>query len=178
MAFIQLLLLTAVAVLLQPIAASELSNPALRPDVLLLPLIVAVLRWPGPLAVVWGGLIGLMVDCLAGQSLGPQMATFALFSAIGTVTVPQRRLSAIEIALFAFGLTFVSETLSSAICILLDGRTLRLSEAAAGAAKSAMMTTLVIGMLWLMGRVLGRRMWLGRDSRGRRTPAGWQASTE
>ncbi len=47
MRLVFLSLLTAVAFLLEPIVSSEVASATIRPDVLLIPLVVAVVAWPG-----------------------------------------------------------------------------------------------------------------------------------
>ena len=70
-------LLTILAVLCEPLVSVQIGNPALRPDMLLVPVVAAVVAAPGPIAVLSGGLIGLICDCLTGPQPGPQTAALA-----------------------------------------------------------------------------------------------------
>src|ERR1700685_3134827 len=97
-----LILLGALAFVLEPVAASEFAGWGLRPDLPLSVLVAGIIVCPGPAAVIAGGAIGLLCDCLAGSRVGPLMAAFALLAAIGSLT-SIRPLSLARVLIFSFG---------------------------------------------------------------------------
>lgn len=177
MKVIVLSLLTALAFLLEPIVGSQIASATIRPDVLLVPLIVAVVVCPGPSAVLWGGLIGLICDCLTGPSLGPQMAAFALIAAIGSLASPRSK-SVVEIFLLSFGCTAVAETVSLAIRRALDGRPLVAAPVAVQVVGTSLMTALLIGGVWLVARRLTGPLARRRPEAERIVSIGWQRSAD
>lgn len=178
MKVLAVLLLSVFAFAIEPIVGSQISSDTLRPNVVLIPLVVGFLAWPGPVAVVWAGVVGLVCDCLAGTSVGPQMATFALLAAIGTLTLPKDRpLSAFEIVLFCFGFLFSAEIASSLIRMLIDGRTIEAVFATRMAAGSAGATTVLVGGFWMAGRALVRRL-TGWRPMPPDVAIGWQKSAD
>jgi rod shape-determining protein MreD len=172
-----LALLTAFAFLLEPIVGSELAGSTFRPDILLIPFLVAILAWPGPSAVVWGGVIGLVCDCLTGPYLGPQMAAFALLAAIGS-QVPARPLSTTGILFFSFGYAIAAEFASSTIRLTLDGRPFAANAVAAQAVGTALTTALLISSVWLVARRLTRPLVRRRPDGERIISIGWQRSAD
>jgi rod shape-determining protein MreD len=172
-----LALLTALAFLLEPIVGSEIGSSTFRPDILLIPFLVAILAWPGPSAVVWGGVIGLVCDCLTGPHLGPQMAAFALLAAIGSL-VPARPLSTMGLFVFSFGYAVAAEIVSSTIHLTLDGRPFVATAAAAQAAGTALSTALLISSVWLLARRMARPLVRRRPDDERIVSIGWQRSAD
>jgi rod shape-determining protein MreD len=171
-----LALLTALAFLLEPIVGSEIGSSTFRPDIPLIPVLVAILAWPGPSAVVWGGVIGLVCDCLTGPYLGPQMAAFALLAAIGSL-VPARPLSTTGLLFFSLGYAIAAEFVSSTIRLTLDGRPFVANAVAAQALATALTTALLISSVWLVVRRLTRP--LARRPDGERIVSiGWQRSAD
>ena len=166
-------ILTVFVLAMDPIFISALPGWSARPNVLLVPLAVAVMRWPGPLAVVWGGLIGLCCDCLSGPVLGPQMALFALLAAVGTFFIPQRPLTSIEILLFSFGFLFIGLAFSSLVKAWFSGPSPGSATGAGAVAGAALTTALLISVFWVAGRRLLRRAGGGRR-RARGASRGWQ----
>ena len=178
MRLVFLSLLTAVAFLLEPIVSSEVASATIRPDVLLIPLVVAVVAWPGRSAVVWGGFIGLVCDCLTGPSLGPQMAAFSLVAAIVSLAAPRPK-SMVGIFLLSFGCTAAAETVLLAIRLALDGRPLVAVPAAAQVAGTSLTTALLISGMWLVARRLTRPLARRRvDAAERIVSIGWQRSAD
>jgi len=169
--------LTALAFLLEPIVGSEFAGSTFRPDILLIPFLVAILAWPGPSAVVWGGVIGLICDCLTGPHLGPQMAAFAFLAAIGSL-VPARPLSTMGLLCFSFGYTIAAEFVSSAIRLTLDGRPFVANVVAAQALAPAVTTALLISSVWLVARRLTRPLVRRRVEGERIVSIGWQRSAD
>jgi len=172
------LLLGVFAFAIEPIVGSQITNDALRPNVILGPLVVGILAWPGPFAVIWAGIVGLVCDCLAGTSVGPQMAAFALLAAVGTFILPKDRpLSAFEIVLFFFGFLFSAEISSSLIRMSIEGRTVEAVLATRVAAGSAGATTVLFCGFWLAGRAFARRL-TGWRPIPPDVSIGWQKSAE
>jgi rod shape-determining protein MreD len=172
-----LALLTALAFLLEPIVGSEIASSTFRPNILLIPFLVAILACPGPSAVVWGGVIGLVCDCLTGPCLGPQMAAFALLAALGSL-VPAPPLSTMGLFFLSFGYAVAAEIVSSAIRLTLVGRPFVPTAAAVQATGTALTTALLISSVWLVARRLTRPL-VRRRSDGERTVSiGWQRSAD
>jgi rod shape-determining protein MreD len=153
MRFLFLCLLTAFAVLVEPILSSEVGNPTARPDVLLLPAIVALLVRPGWLAVVWGGLIGLVCDCLTGPCLGPQLAAFAILAAIGSVLSPRSK-SLIAIFSISFGYVLAARTVSSTVHRALEALVPIFEPAGGQLLGSALSTAILVAAIWFAARQL------------------------
>jgi rod shape-determining protein MreD len=172
------LLLSVFAFAIEPIVGSQITSDTLRPNVVLIPLVVGFLAWPGPFAVVWAGIVGLVCDCLAGTSVGPQMAAFALVAGVGTLMFPKDRpLSAFEIVLVCFGFLFSAEIASSLIRMSTEGRTVEAVFATRVAARSAATTTVLIGGFWLAGRALAYRL-TGWRPMPPDVSIGWQKSAD
>jgi rod shape-determining protein MreD len=158
------LLLTILALLCEPIVSAEIANPALRPDVLLVPVVVAVVATPGPIAVFCGGLIGLVGDCQTGPQLGPQMAAFALIAAVGSL-ISLRSKSIVDVFLLSFGCVFLGRAAAMAACRSLDSRPLGAAAVAGQIAGTAFVTAVsLIGVLLLVrwaARPFVRHSWVG-----------------
>jgi rod shape-determining protein MreD len=170
-------LLTALAFLVEPILGSEIASETIRPDVLLIPFIVAIVAYPGPWAVVCGGLIGLLCDCLTGHNLGPQMAAFSLMAVIGSLVAPRPR-SAIGVFLFSFGCAAGAETVLLAIRLALDGRPLVAFPAAVQVAGTSLTTAILISGVCLVARRLTGPFERRRSDVGRIVSIGWQRSAD
>jgi rod shape-determining protein MreD len=171
-----LLLLTAAAVAIEPIVSAEVVHAAIRPDVLLIPLLVAVVAWPGSTTVVWGGLIGLVCDCLAGSSMGPRMAIFSLIAAIGSLAAPRLR-SVTGVFLLTFACAAAAETASLVIRFAFEGRPL-VAAAAVEIAGPALAAALMISGAWLVARRLSRPFARSRVESERSVSIGWQRSAD
>ncbi len=82
---------TLAALLLQPLVDQAFAGVAVRPNLLLAPVAICVwLYCPGVRAVIGCGLVGLILDCLAGPQLGARAAGFCLLAALGSLTVGRR----------------------------------------------------------------------------------------
>jgi rod shape-determining protein MreD len=172
-----LALLTALAFLLEPIVGSQIGSSPFRPDILLIPFLVALLACPGPSAVVCGGIIGLVCDCLTGPCLGPQMAAFALLAAVGSL-VPARPLSTLGLLCFSLSCTIAAEFGSSAIRLTLDGRPFVANLVAAQALAPAVSTAILISSVWLVTRRLTRPLVRRRVEGEQILSIGWQRSAD
>jgi rod shape-determining protein MreD len=149
------LLLTTLAVLCEPLVSAAIPNPALRPDVLLVPVVVAVVAAPGPIAVLCGGLVGLICDCLTGPQLGPQMAAFALIAAIGSL-VSLRSKSIVDVFLLAFGCVFLGRAAALAAGHALDPQPFAAAGTAAQIGGTACITALSLIVVLLLIRRVAR----------------------
>jgi len=170
-------LLTALAFLVEPILGSEIASETIRPDVLLIPLIVAVVTCPGPWAVVCGGLIGLVCDCLTGHSLGPQLAAFSLMAAMGSLLAPRPR-SASGVFLFSFVCAAAAETVLLALRLALDGRPLIAVPAVVQVVGRSLLTAFLISGVWLVARRLTGPFERRRSDVERIVSIGWQRSAD
>ena len=117
MRFALLAIISILAFLVAPIVEREMPESALRPDVLLVPIVAGVAWCPGPAAVVCSGAIGLGCDCLADSRPGPRLAAFALLAAVGSLALPKRPRSLAAIFVFCFALALTAAAVSSAITI-------------------------------------------------------------
>ncbi len=172
--FFALAALTAAACSFQPIVDRELGGGSHRPDLLLVPLLVAVLASPGPWAVFWSGVVGLVGDCLAGPQLGPRMAAFALLAAVLSWTLPRRRLLAWEVGFFGFGLALGAGMASSAIGRILEDRPAVVADLAHDAAGRGLATSFLVGGVWIVFRQAGRFMRRDRSVTTSTVAIGWQ----
>jgi cell shape-determining protein MreD len=149
-----LLCLTACMLLVAPIIDREVGQTIIRPNVLLVPMIVGVLYCPGSSAVVTSAAIGLGCDCLADSRLGPRMAAFALLAAFGTFLLPQRPRSLLTVLMFAFALTFAAAASSLAISMSGAGQPFAWRNACAEIAGCAVATTVLVAAPRLAAWVL------------------------
>src|SRR5580658_4627120 len=74
-------MLSALALLAAPIVDQACGDRSFRPDFVLAPLAICVSLCPGGPAVVCCGVLGLILDCLAGPHLGARVAAFCLLAA-------------------------------------------------------------------------------------------------
>jgi cell shape-determining protein MreD len=147
---------TAAALLLEPLVDQAFADSAIRPNLRLAPLAICISLCPGAPAVIWCGIVGLILDCLCGPQLGARVACFCLLAALGSITVgPRADSGARRIAVWGATL-FVAELLSRSItCSSMVG-TFRPSALALESAQSALATTIFLGGLWLAGEMLSR----------------------
>jgi rod shape-determining protein MreD len=171
-------LLTVVAVLCEPILGAQIGNPALRPDVVLIPIVAAIVASPGPAAVFAGALIGLICDCLTGPHLGPQMAAFALIAAVGSV-ISLRPKSIVDVFLLSFACVFLARTAAMAARLSLDGHPFSATATAGHVASTSFVTALsLITILLLVRRVAKpfvRHSWVAKT---RFATLGWSRSSD
>lgn len=170
-------LLTALAFLLDPIVASELGGATFRPNVLLIPLLVAIFAWPGSVAVVCGACIGLICDCLAGHALGPQAAAFAILAAIGSL-VPPRPLSTSGLLFSLLIEAFAAELVASSIRLTFEGRPFIADAIAPQAAATALSTALLLSAVWFLARSLAKPFVRRPRAAGRAVSIGWQRTAD
>lgn len=158
-------LLTILAVLSEPLVNGEIVNPATRPDVLLVPVVVGVVVCPGPIAVVSGALIGLVCDCLTGPQLGPQMAAIALIAAIGSL-ISLRSKSIVDVFLLSFGCVFLARAAAMAARHALDSQPLAALATAGQIAGTSFVTALSLVAVLLVirraARPFVRHSWVGQ----------------
>jgi len=174
---ILLLLLTALALMSEPIVNSEISSPTIRPDVLLIPLIVATVSSPGPVAVLCGGLIGLICDCLTGSCLGPQMGAFALIAAIGGSISPRSK-SIAGVFLLSTGCMVAARIVSLAIRSAFDGTSVAAAPALAQVGGTSLTTAILIVGVWFAARRTNRSFARRSHEAARIVSIGWQRSTD
>jgi cell shape-determining protein MreD len=149
-----LLSLSACMFLVAPVIDREIGQATIRPNVLLVPIIVGVLYCPGPSAVVTSAAIGLGCDCLADSRLGPRMAVLALLAAMGTFLLPERPRSLMTVLSFAFAVTFAAAAFSLAISMSDSGQPFTWRNAWADVAGCAFATTLLVAAPRLVASVL------------------------
>jgi rod shape-determining protein MreD len=172
-----LLLLTALAILIEPIVNSEISSPTIRPDVLLIPLIVAVITCPGPVAVIWGGVIGLVCDCLTGPCVGPQLGAFGLIAAIGSSSL-RRSKSLAGVFTVATGCAVAARIISLATRLADEESFAGAAPALAQIVGTSLTTASLIVGVWFAARQT-IRPFARRNAEGARIVSiGWQRTTD
>ena len=171
-----LLLVTALAFGIEPIVGAEIPSETLRPAVLLLPLIVAVLLAPGAFAVVWGGLVGLCFDCLSGPTIGPRMAAFAIVAAAGTL-LPLRRKTPARVAAISFCLPRRARSPRGQSSGRSKGRRSPTPQPCAIAGTS-LATALVTGLVCLAAARLARPFQSGQSDLQHVGTFGWQRGAD
>jgi rod shape-determining protein MreD len=176
MRFVFISLLAVLAFLLEPVVSSLLGGATLRPDILLLPVVAAVIACPGSWAVILGGLIGLVCDCLAGATVGPQMAAFSLIASVASLMTRPR--SVVGVFVLSFVCAAGLETAIAAIRLAQNGRPVFELPPAIEIAGPALMTAIVIGGVWLAAWQLTRPFARRRLDGGRRIAIGWQRSAD
>jgi rod shape-determining protein MreD len=174
---ILLLLLTALAILSEPIVNSEVSNPTIRPDVLMIPIMVAVVACPGPIAVFWGSLMGLVCDCLTGPWLGPQMGAFALIAAIGS-SISSRSKSIVGVFVLSCGCAFAARIFSLAIRSTSDVTSVFTAPALAQVVGASLTTAILIVGVCFAARRITRPFARRGSEESRIVSIGWQRSTD
>ncbi len=122
MKFVFVSLLAVLAFMLEPVVGPLLGGATYRPDILLLPVVAAVIACPGSPAVVLGAIVGLVCDCLAGATVGPQMAAFSLTAAAASL-LPRPK-SVVGIFALSFACAAGLETAIAAIRLAQTGRPL------------------------------------------------------
>jgi cell shape-determining protein MreD len=143
------------AVLLQPVVDQAFAGFAARPNLQLAPLAICVSLCPGAPAVICCGLLGLILDCLAGPQLGARAACFSLLAALGSIARGRTEDSWLRRVAAWAAILFVAEMLLRIIAVSSLGGTFR-PAAAFEAALSAMATTTLLSCLWLAGQLLSR----------------------
>jgi rod shape-determining protein MreD len=83
-------MLSALALLAAPIVDQACGDRSFRPDFVLAPLAICVSLCPGGPAVVCCGVLGLILDCLAGPHLGARVAAFCLLAAAASLAIGRR----------------------------------------------------------------------------------------
>jgi rod shape-determining protein MreD len=158
MRFVLTVTFTFAALLIDPVVEQAGGNLALCPNLRVAPLAVAVALCPGAGAVIWCGVIGLILDCLAGPQLGPRAACFCLSAALASIVASRRNEDswARSIAVLG-GLLFAAEVLSRLIECSTIGGPLQFSRWCVAASLSAMTTTVFLGLLWLGAQLLSGR---------------------
>ncbi|HXY35426.1 MAG TPA: hypothetical protein VEI07_14440 [Planctomycetaceae bacterium] len=157
-------MLVLAALLLAPVMDQALGDFAFRPNLQLALLAVCVSLCPGPAAVIGCGLLGLILDCLAGPQLGARAAGFCLLAALGSIAVERRADSWPARVAGWMTILFVAELLSRIVASASLGMPFR-PAAALNAALSAMSTTIFVSCLWLAGSTLSRLPRLARSNR-------------
>jgi rod shape-determining protein MreD len=160
-------LLTVIALACEPIVSAEIGNPTFRPDVVLIPLVAAVVATPGSAAVFCAAVIGLICDCLTGPHLGPQMAAFALLAAIGSL-ISLRPKSIVDVFLLSFGCVFAARTAAMAARLTFDNEPVSPTTAGAHVACASFVTAvLLIAVLLLIrwaARPFVRNSWVAQTN--------------
>jgi len=146
----------AAALLLQPVVDQSFAGFAVRPNLRLAPLAICVSLCPGAPAVICCGLLGLILDCLAGPQLGARIACFSLLAALGSIARGRTEGSWLRRVAAWAAILFVAEMLLRIIAASSLGGTFQPAAAAFEAALSAMATTTLLSCLWLAGQFLSR----------------------
>jgi rod shape-determining protein MreD len=144
--------LTAAALLAQPIVDQSFRG-SFRPDLRLAPLAICISLCPGAPAVICGGLVGLILDCLAGPHLGARAACFCVLAALGSMVVGRRSESWIGRVAACGLILFAAEMATRIIASSLAGGTLPLATATLDSALSALATTIMLCALWCLLRL-------------------------
>jgi rod shape-determining protein MreD len=137
-------LLSALALLGAPIVEQACGDRSFRPDLMLAPLVICVSLCPGGPAVLCCGVLGLILDCLAGRHLGARAACFCLLAAVGSVTTGRREESWARRYLGWWTLLFLAGALSQLITQSSAGGGLHVSAVAVDAALRAVATTILM----------------------------------
>jgi cell shape-determining protein MreD len=151
-----IVMLTAGCLLVQPIADQVLGDFALRPNLCLAPVAIAISLCPGAAAVVWCGILGLILDCLAGPHLGARAVCFSLLAALGSVALAPRPASWLRRLAGWGAILFGAEFLSRIVQFSSVGDRLPLAATVSDAAIAATATTIFLGGIWLVARFLSR----------------------
>jgi rod shape-determining protein MreD len=148
--------LTLAALVLEPLVGQAFGDFSFRPNLYLAPLALTVSLCPGAGAVVWCGILGLILDCLAGPQLGARAACFCLLAALGSLTVGRSGESLSRRVASWGAMLFVAEILSRIIQVSSVGGTFRPIASVLDAGLSAGATTVFLGGLWLAGQIVWR----------------------
>jgi rod shape-determining protein MreD len=176
MKFVFISLLAVLAIMLEPVVGPLLGGATFRPDILLLPVVAAVIACPRSPAVVLGAIVGLVCDCLAGTTVGPQMAAFALIAAVASL-VPRPK-SVVGIFVLSFVCAAGLGTAIAVIRLAQNGRPLSELPPTVEIAAPALMTAIVIGGVWLAAWQLTRPFSRRRLDGGRLVSIGWQRTAD
>ncbi len=150
------LTLSSLAVLAAPIVDQACGDRSFRPDLTMAPLAICVSLCPGAPAVVCGGVLGLMLDCLAGPHLGGRTVCFCLLAAVASLAVGRRDDSWPRRIGGWWTLLFLAEVFSQLITHASGGGALRLAAVAVDAALPAAATTILLAAAGLVIEVLWR----------------------
>jgi cell shape-determining protein MreD len=148
--------LTLAALLLDPLADQAFGDSPIRPDLSLAPLALIISLCPGGVAVLGCGLVGLILDCLAGPQLGARVACFCLLAALASMTLGRGEESVPRRVVSWTVILFAAEFLSRIIQFASLGGVLHPSAAVLESARSAGATTVFLTCLWLAGQIVWR----------------------
>ena len=168
--------LTVLVFMLEPVLGPLLGGASLRAEILCFPVVAAVLACPGPPAVILGALVGLVCDCLAGTTVGPQMAAFALIAAVASLTA--RPKSVVGLFVLSFACAAGLETAIAAIRSAQSGFPLSGLPPAVEMAVPAVVTAIVMSGVWLAVRQLTRPFARRPLDGGRFVSIGWQRTAD
>ena len=161
--FLAILFCTLV-LLAAPIVDQACGDRSFRPDLMLAPLAICVSLCPGGPAVVCCGVLGLILDCLAGPHLGARAAGFSLLAAVASLTVKGREESWGRRLFHWWALLFVAGAFSQLIARASTGTDLHVSAVAFESMFPALATTSLLAAGWLIVSIL----WTSRrNSRSR-----------
>jgi len=146
----------AAALLLQPVVDRAFAGFVGRPNLQLASLAICVSLCPGAPAVICCGILGLILDCLAGPQLGARVACFSLVAALGSIALGRAEESGYRRIAGWAALLFAAEMLSRIIAASSIGGTFRPGAAAFDAAIAALATTAFLSCLFLGGGFLSR----------------------
>jgi cell shape-determining protein MreD len=147
--------LMAAALLLQPVVDRMSAGFVGRPNLQLASLAICVSLCPGPPAVICCGILGLILDCLAGPQLGARVAGFSLLAAVGSIALGRIEGPWVRRIASWAALLFIAEMLSRIIAVSAIGGTFR-PATAFEAAIAALATTASLSCLFLGGGFLSR----------------------
>jgi len=176
MKFALVLMLTVLVFLLEPVVGPLFGGATVRADVLCFPVVAAVIACPGSSAVVLGALVGLVCDCLAGATVGPQMGAFALIAAVASLTA--RPKSVVGIFVLSFVCAAGLETAIAGIRSAQSGFPLSSLPPTVEMAVPAVVTAIVLSGLWLAVRQLTRPFARSPLDSGRFVSIGWQRTAD
>jgi len=149
---------TFAALLIDPVVEHAVGGFALCPNLRMAPLAVAVALCPGAGAVVYCGVLGLILDCLAGPQLGARAACFCLLAALAATVASRRNENSWPRTIVVSGaLLFAAEVLSRLIEFSSSGGPLQVSKWCVASSLSATSTTVLLSLLWLGGQVVSGR---------------------
>jgi rod shape-determining protein MreD len=157
-------MLSALALLAAPIVDQACGDRSFRPDFVLAPLAICVSLCPGGLAVVCCGVLGLILDCLAGPHLGARVAAFCLLAAAASLAIGRRNESWPRRLFGWWTLLFLAGAISQLITHSSVGGELHVSVVAVDAALRAVATTILLAAAELVAQLL----WTTRRTSGSR----------
>ncbi len=144
------ILLSAVALLAAPIVDQACGDRSFRPDLLLAPLVICVSLCPGAPAVVCCGVLGLILDCLAGPHLGARAACFCLLAAVASLISGDRDQSWGRRLVGWWALLSVAGVLSQLLARSSVGSDLHVATVGREAIFPAITTALLLAAGWLV----------------------------